>query len=155
MTSYDKCYGIGTVILRFSNVYGAYDDSDRVVPLFIRRARAGEDLTVFGEGKSLDFTYIDDTVAGVIRVVEQFDAIRGETINIASGKAVSLVDCAKAILTLTKSASKVSLAPPRTGEVTHYVADITKARTKLGYDPKVPFEEGIQKAVDWYSRNKA
>ena len=71
--AYKRCYGIDAVIFRFSNVYGAYDDSERVVPLFFHRAKAGEPLDVFGKKKCLDFTYIDDCVDGIILAVEKFD----------------------------------------------------------------------------------
>lgn len=153
VTSYDKCYDINSVILRFSNVYGAYDNSNRVVPLFINRARRGEALTIFGKEKDLDFTYIDDTVHGIMLAIEQFDTIRGQTLNLASGTSTTLVRCAEAIKELTGSQSPIEFAPPRVGEVTHYTADITAAGKQLGYEPQVPFEEGIRKAVDWYAAN--
>jgi UDP-glucose 4-epimerase len=151
--AYGRCYGIGAVVLRFSNVYGMYDDSNRVIPLWIRQAQAREELTIFGKEKNLDFTYIDDTVNGIIRVATKFDAVAGQTINIASGKGTSLLACAEAIKQLTGSDVSISFAPPRTGEVTHYTADITRARELLGYEPQVPFEEGIKKTVEWYGEH--
>lgn len=148
--AYQRCYGVKTVILRFSNVYGAYDDSDRIVPLFIRLARKNEPMVIFGEGKCLDFTYIDDTTAGIILALEKFDAVNGETFNIALGEGSTLTALAQQIKELTGSSSPISFAPARVGEVTQYVADISKAKKMLGFDPKISFEEGIQKAVEWY-----
>jgi UDP-glucose 4-epimerase len=153
VTSYEKCYGLAPVILRFSNVYGAYDVSDRVVPLFIRQARKNEPLVIFGKGKLLDFTYIDDTVAGIIQVLERFDAVKNETFNLAFGSGSSIVSCADIVKELTKSTSSVSFAPSRIGEVTHYVADVSKARKLLGFDPKIPFREGMEKTVAWYLKH--
>ncbi|MDD5623349.1 MAG: SDR family NAD(P)-dependent oxidoreductase [Candidatus Peribacteraceae bacterium] len=149
--SYRRCYGLGTTIVRFSNVYGMYDDSERVVPLFIRRARKNEPLTIFGKEKCLDFTYIDDTVAAVMLLLQKTDGVQGETFNIAFGEAHTIVELANLIRTLLKSTSTVTIQPSRTGEVTRYTADISKARKKLGYDPKVPFVEGVKKAVEWYA----
>jgi len=151
--SYGKCYGMDTSILRFSNVYGKYDVSDRVVPLFIAQAEAGEDLTVFGEDKILDFTYLDDCVNGVRRVVENFQKVSGTTFNIASGEGSSLLELAEVIVEKTDSDVSVHTEPNRTGEVGRYVADISKAQKLLGYNPKYSFEEGIERTVDWYLSN--
>ncbi|MDD4628579.1 MAG: NAD-dependent epimerase/dehydratase family protein [Candidatus Peribacteraceae bacterium] len=150
--SYKRCYGIDTVILRFSNVYGMYDDSDRVVPLFIRRARKNEALTIFGKDKSLDFTYIDDTVAGIMLILEKFDQAKNDTYNIAFGKAATIVELAELLKKLLNSSSTLEIKPSRTGEVTNYTADITKAASKIGFAPKIPFEEGVRKAVEWYKK---
>lgn len=100
--SYRKVYGLEFVILRFSNVYGMYDDSDRVIPLWIRQTLNRENLVVFGEGKSLDFTYIDDTVEGITRVIDRFENVAGQTFNIASGKGVKLSYVANMIKKATR-----------------------------------------------------
>lgn len=152
--SYTRCYGIDHVIFRFSNVYGMYDDSNRVVPLFIRKMRANESITVFGAEKCLDFTYIDDTVEGIINAVLKFDAAKNQTINLAFGQGTYLTDLAKSLKRLLKSTSEISIGESRIGEVVRYVADITRAKTILGYEPKVSFRDGIQKSVEWYTRNE-
>jgi len=151
--SYGKCYGMDTVILRFSNVYGKYDVSNRVVPLFIAQAEAGEDLTVFGEDKVLDFTYIDDCIAGVTRVVNKFRKSTGTTFNIASGQGYSLLELAEVIVDETGADVSIHTEPNRTGEVSRYVADISKAQKLIGYEPTYSFEEGIERTVDWYLSN--
>ncbi|MDD4319312.1 MAG: NAD-dependent epimerase/dehydratase family protein [Candidatus Peribacteraceae bacterium] len=148
--SYTRCYGLDHIIFRFSNVYGAYDDSERVVPLFIRRAKKNEPLTVFGKEKCLDFTYIDDAVAGILAALDRFEDAKNGTYNIACGKGTTLIHLAERVKELLKSASPVDVGDSRTGEVIRYVADITKARRILGYEPNTSFEEGIRKAVAWY-----
>lgn len=148
--AYRRCYNLQTVIFRFSNVYGMYDDSNRVIPLFIRQAHAGERMTVFGRDKCLDFTYIDDAVTGVMLALRNFEKAEGRTFNIASGRGTTLVELAETVKKLLKSTSEIAVAPPRIGEVTHYVADITRARESLGYAPKVPFDEGVRRSVEWY-----
>jgi len=151
--AYWRCYGIDGIVLRLSNVYGMYDDSDRVVPLFIGQAKNNEPMTVFGKEKCLDFTYIDDTVNGLILALEKFDNAKNETINLAFGEAATIVHLAEAVKELLGSSSEIKLEDNRTGEVVRYVADITKAREKLGYEPETSFEDGIRQTVDWYSNN--
>jgi len=151
--AYRRCYGIDHVTLRFSNVYGMYDDSIRVVPLFIRLARSNEPLTVFGKDKCLDFTYIDDAVSGIISGIEKFDSAKNDTYNLAYGEGTTIVHLAEEVKRLLKSSSEIQVGKSRTGEVIRYVADISKAQKKLGYAPKTPFSEGIKKTVEWYLKN--
>lgn len=148
--SYMRCYGVNSIIFRFSNVYGAYDDSVRVVPLFIRQARANEKMTIFGKEKELDFTYVDDTVGGIIQGIEQFDSVQGETINLAYGQGTTILKLAETVKELLGSSSEIELSESRTGEITHYIASISKAQRLLNYSPVTPFDEGIRKAVEWY-----
>ena len=151
--AYKRCYKIDSIIFRFSNVYGMYDDSVRVVPLFIRQARAGEPLTIFGRDKCLDFTYIDDTVTGIIQAVEKFDTAKNETYNLAYGEGATILHLAERIIELTGSSSAIEMGDIRTGEIVKYVADITKAKKYLGFEPKISFDEGIEKAIAWYATN--
>lgn len=148
--SYRRCYGIRQVIFRFSNVYGMYDDSDRVVPLFIRNALAGEPLRVFGKEKLLDFTYITDAVDGVMRAIERFDKVAGKTFNIATGTGSTLLELARLVKGATCSNSKIVIEESRTGEVVRYIANISRAKRLLGYRPKVGFEEGVRRSIEWY-----
>lgn len=148
--AYTRCYGLQHVILRFSNVYGMYDDSNRVVPLFLRRARKNEPLTVYGKDKCLDFTYIDDTIAGITLALEHFDRTANSTYNIAYGEGTTIVHLAERVKQLTRSSSEITTGLSRTGEVIRYVADINKAKKELDYNPKTSFEEGIRKTVEWH-----
>lgn len=149
--AYKRCYGLETVIFRFSNVYGMYDDSVRVVPLFIRQARAGKPLTVYGKQKCLDFTYIDDTVDGIMLALKHFEGAKNDTYNIAFGEGTTILDLAESIKKHMGSASDVLIEKSRTGEIVQFVADISKAKRALGYSPKVPLKVGIKKAIEWYS----
>ncbi len=153
--AYAQCYGLRYLVFRFSNVYGRYDVDiermERVIPLFIRRIAAGEPITIYGAEKVLDFTYVDDCVAGVARGLELLvsGGAANQTINLAYGQGNSLVSLAEAIGAALGVAPRLTLAPARVGEVTHYVADIAKARALLGYEPRVPLGEGIPRAVAW------
>jgi UDP-glucose 4-epimerase len=153
VNSYQQCYGLDSVTLRFSNVYGRFDASDRVVPLFIARAARGLDLTVYGRGKVLDFTYIDDCVEGVFRTVRRFDKVSGEQLNIASGQGYSLLELAEAVRSRLDADVDVSVEPSRTGEVGRFVADTSKARRILGFEPEYDLGRGIERTVEWYRAN--
>lgn len=151
--AYKRCYEIDTIIFRFSNVYGMYDDSIRVVPLFFRQAKAGETLNVFGADKCLDFTYIDDCVDGITKAIDNFDTAKNDTYNLAYGQGTTILTLAETMKELLESDSDITITEARTGEVTHYIADVSKAKAAFGYDPKTPFAEGIRKSVEWYSAN--
>jgi UDP-glucose 4-epimerase len=148
--SYESCYGIDTNILRFSNVYGKYDASNRVIPLFIAQAMRGEDITVFGSDKILDFTYIDDCIHGIYSVVNQFNKGAGTTFNIASGHGTSILELAEFIVSETGEDVSINVEETRTGEVGRYVADVSKAQKILNYSPSWTVEEGLAETVDWY-----
>lgn len=151
--SYEKCYGIDTCILRFSNVYGKYDASDRVVPLFTAQAHAGENLTVYGDEKVLDFTYIDDCVRGIHKTAENFNKTKGTTLNIASGEGTSLLELAQEVATAVPADINIHVKESRTGEINRYVADISKAQKLIDYAPEYRFTRGIEKSLQWYQEH--
>lgn len=153
--SYARCYGLRYIVFRFSNVYGRFDNDiermERVIPLFIRRIARDEPITIYGENKILDFTYVDDCVSGIAAGVQALHEgrVENQTINLAYGQGNSLIKMAQCVGRALAKEPKITIAPPQLGEVTHYVADITKARQLLGYNPKVPLEEGISRTVQW------
>ena len=154
--SYARCYGLRYIVFRFSNVYGRYDNDiermERVIPLFIRLMSHGEPVTVYGKEKMLDFTYIDDCVDGIMAGIERLldGRVANQTINLAYGQGNSLVRMAGYIANALHVPPYIKVEPAkRVGEVTHYIADIGKAQELLGYQPRVPLEEGIRRAVAW------
>lgn len=161
--SYARCYNLSYMVLRFSNVYGRYDNDiermERVIPLFIRRISKGMTIIIYGEDKLLDFTYVDDCIDGVLRSIELL--ISGQeanhTINLAYGQGNSLIAMANYIGESLGIEPKITIKPTRKGELTRYVANIGKARAILGYNPATPLHEGIPKAVawcmDWWSKH--
>lgn len=150
--AYSNCYGIDFMILRFSNVYGMYDDSDRVIPLFIKRANENKDLIIYGKDKILDFTYIDDTVDGIISAIKNFETVKNQVFNIASGKGTNIIDVAKLIIKSMGSKSRIILKETRKGEVMKYIANIQKAKRFLNYQPKTDIRDGIIKTIKWFRR---
>ena len=151
--AYNQCYDIDFIILRFSNVYGKYDETDRVVPLFIKLTKEGKDLIVYGKDKTLDFTYIDDTIKGVMRCIEKFEEVKNDTINIASGESVPILEVAQNIKNMLNGNNQIKIRDNRTGEVLKCVVDISKAKDKLGYTPHIKINEGLMRSVEWYEEN--
>ncbi len=160
--SYARCYDLPYLVFRFSNVYGRYDNDlhrmVRVLPLFIHSMLRGDPITVYGGAdKTLDFTYVDDCVDGIARGVEALAAgeVVNHTINLAFGQGNTLVRAAELIATELGVEPRMTIAPSLLGEVTHYVADIRKARSLLGWEPRVPLDEGIPRAVAWFREHRA
>ncbi|MEI8104791.1 MAG: NAD-dependent epimerase/dehydratase family protein [Actinomycetes bacterium] len=155
--SYARCYGLKYLVFRFSNVYGRYDNDlhrmSRVLPLFIHRMMRDEPIVIYGgEDKVLDFTYIDDCIEGITRgiVALSSGAVENETINLAYGQGNTLVRAAELIANELDVTPQISYERSLLGEVTHYVADIRKARERLGWEPQTSLDEGIPKAVAWF-----
>lgn len=153
--SYAQCYDLPCLVFRFSNVYGRYDCDaermERVIPLFIQKIADDEPITVFGPKKVLDFTYVDDCVTGVAGGLDALASgkLRRETINLAYGQGATLIDLVNLVSLALRKKPDVKLEPARPGEVTRYVADLSQARTLLGYDPQTPLTAGVPKAIEW------
>jgi len=150
MWSYAKSYGMKIAVVRLSNIYGMYDDSDRVIPLWIKCAINNKDVVIYGSNKVLDFLYIDDAVGAIIKVIHRFQEIKGETINIAFGRGHKLAYVAEKIKELTMSSSSIVIRNNRPGELSYCVPDVSKAKRLLGYEPQVKIDEGLRRAVNWY-----
>jgi nucleoside-diphosphate-sugar epimerase len=160
--SYARCYELRYMVFRFSNVYGRYDSDlwrmERVLPLWMHSLSRGEPITIFGgEQKLLDFTYIDDCVAGIAQGVYGLagGTLANKTINLAFGEGNTLVRAANLIAAELGVEPEVTLSPSLLGEVTHYVADISKARELLDWQPETALDAGIPKAVAWFQEWRA
>ncbi len=156
--SYSRCYGMKYIVFRFSNVYGRYDDDiermERVIPLFYKKIKNGEPITIFGKDKVLDFTFIDDCVAGISAGVDKIltGEVFNQTFNLAYGQGNSLCVVPETFQEILGIKANISFKKARVGEVTHYIADISNARKLLGYSPKVDLKTGLTKAAEWYGR---
>lgn len=150
-------YDVETVALRYFNVFGPRQRPDSqyaaVIPLFIDALRGDRPPVVHGDGRqSRDFTYIDDTVAANIAAATAPAAqASGGIFNIACGNRHSLLD----LLAILSRILGVDVAPEHTtsraGDVRDTCADISAARRDLGYEPRVSFEEGLERTVAWFS----
>ena len=112
---------------------------------------------MFGQEKTLDFTYVDDCIGGITRGIDALadGRVVNETINLAYGHGNSLVHAAELIAAELDVEPKIALAPSLLGEVTHYVADLTKARELLEYEPSVALDDGVSRAVAWFKEHRA
>ena len=122
--------------------------------MFIKLTQKGKDLTVFGKEKLLDFTYINDTISGILKTIKNFEKAKNDTYNIASGKGILISELAELIRKSLKKQNKIIIKNSRTGEVVKFIADISKAKQKLGYQPKINVIDGIKKTIKWYQEKE-
>jgi UDP-glucose 4-epimerase len=160
--SYARCYGLDYLVFRFSNVYGRYDNDlwrmERVLPLFMHQLSRREPITIFGgEEKVLDFTYIDDCVDGIARGVYSLvdGRVVNKTVNLAYGQGNTLVRAAELIAAELDVEPSITIAPSLLGEVTHYVADVSKARELFEWEPRTALSDGIPRSVAWFREWRA
>ncbi len=155
--SYAQCYKLPYIIFRFSNVYGRYDNDlarmERVIPLFIEKIKSGKPVVIFGKEKKLDFTYVDDTVQGIVKGIDALTSARvtNQTINLAYGEGRTLTELVSYISDTLNMPTTPTYEEARPGEITFFVADITKAKELLGYEPTTSLQAGIKKAIAWQS----
>jgi UDP-glucose 4-epimerase len=151
--------GIETVVLRYFNVFGPGQDPKSqyaaVVPLFVTAALSGSAPTVYGDGRqSRDFTFIDNVVSANLLAANAPGA-SGLTANVGCGGRFDLLQLLEAIGAAVGGMQPPVFAPPRAGDVRDSEADITLARSRLGYDVLVPFAEGVRRTVSWYRAQTA
>jgi UDP-glucose 4-epimerase len=149
--SFTAVYGLETVALRYFNVFGPRQDPlseyAAVIPRFITALAAGESPVIFGDGEqSRDFTYIDNVVDANVLAIDAPD-VAGRTINVACGQRVSLNELVTELQSLLGTSVEVAYAAPRSGDVKHSLADITRARELLGYEPGVDLREGLRRTI--------
>ncbi len=156
MISFYRCYGLETVCLRYYNVFGPRQDPTSpysgVLAKFITLMLKGEAPTIFGDGtQSRDFTYIDNTVeANLLAAKAPAAEVAGQVFNVATGRRVDLNEMFQALKKLTGYSGEVQYGPERGGDIKHSLADIARAEKHMGYKPKVDFEEGLRRTVEWY-----
>lgn len=146
--------GIPAVAFRYQNVYGAGQSLSNpytgILSIFSTRIKNGHDIVIFEDGlESRDFVYVDDIVDATILGIEKNEA-NGEIFNIGLGSAIDVLTVAKALVRAYNSSSKITISKNyRLGDIRHNYADLTKIKTKLGFEPKIGFEEGIRRFTQW------
>jgi UDP-glucuronate 4-epimerase len=165
--SYAHLFGLPCTGLRFFTVYGPWGRPDMALFLFTKGILAGEPIPVFNEGQMVrDFTYIDDIVEGVVRVIDKpplpdpawsGDAPNPATskapwrvLNIGNNKRVGLMSYIRAIEAATGRKAKLDLLPMQPGDVKATEADTSALDAAVGFKPATPVEEGVRRFVDWY-----
>ncbi|HEX5911266.1 MAG TPA: SDR family oxidoreductase [Thermoleophilaceae bacterium] len=147
-----KVYGLTTVSLRYFNIFGKRQDPlsqySAVIPKFIAALREGRSPTIHGDGEqSRDFTHIDNAVAANLLAAEAPDA-GGKCFNVATGESQSLNDLVRQLNELMGTDIPAEHGPQRPGDVAHSLADISRAREVLGYEPAVSFQEGLRMTIE-------
>ena len=143
-------YGQDIVITRCSNNYGPYQFPEKLIPLMITRALAGEKLPVYGDGQNVrDWIHVDDHCAGIAIAADRGKA--GEVYNFGGNNEHKNLDLVRAMLqSLGKSEDLIEFVTDRPGHDRRYAIDASKARNELGWIPTWNFEAGLQQTVDWY-----
>jgi UDP-glucose 4-epimerase len=148
---YHEDFGLETVCLRYFNVYGprqVYSDYSGVITQFISRLAKGLPLVIFGDGEQTrDFVHVQDVVEANMLALKN-GGVAGETFNIGTGVATTINQLANILLEVAdKKHLKLNHSKPRRGDINHSVADISKAKAQLDYNPKVSLKEGLEELI--------
>lgn len=154
LRAFHECYGLETVSLRYFNVFGPRQDPNSeysaVIPLFITRCLRGESPVIYGDGEqSRDFTYVSNNVSANL-LAARAEGVAGKVFNIACGRSYTLLQLLAEINDILGTSIQPQMAPARTGDVRHSLADIKAAEKALGYKVEVNFKEGLRRTVEAY-----
>ena len=159
MQAYADAFGMETVSLRYFNVFGPRQDPfgayAAVIPAFVSSLLKGKSPEVYGDGEqSRDFCYIENVCqANWLAANAPAENCDGKPINIACHESVTLNQILSKLQELLKTDVQAVYQADRPGDVKHSLADIRRAKEKIGYVPLVMFDEGLEKAIDWYQEN--
>lgn len=153
--SYHATWGLPTVVVRPFNAFGPRchheGDCGEVIPKFMLRCLAGKPMIVFGDGRQTrDFTFVGDTASGIVQAGFRTEAI-GQTINLGSGREISISELAQRVADVCGiAAPEIEFETARPGDLPRLCGDSTLARRIFGFTPKISLEEGLVKLCDWY-----
>ena len=146
--TYCQTYGLDVVTLRYFTVIGGRQRPDMAVHIFARRMLDDQEILIFGDGEQTrDFTNVHDVVQGTILAAET-EGIKGEVFNIGSGRRTSLNELVKLLAETIGKKARIKHTEAKQGDVRNTLADITKARTTLGYNPKVSLKDSLNEFVE-------
>jgi dTDP-glucose 4,6-dehydratase len=148
--AYHRYHGLDTKIVRIFNTYGPRMrlNDGRAVPAFMSQVLQNQDVTVFGDGsQTRSFTYITDLVDGIIKLMLSSE---NDPVNIGNPVEMTIKQIAETIISMTGSTSKIVYRPLPTDDPKQRRPDITRARTLLGWEPKVQLEEGLIKTIEYF-----
>jgi dTDP-glucose 4,6-dehydratase len=156
--SYFATYDLPAIIVRPFNQFGPRQHLEKVIPRFITSCLLDEPLRVHGDGSAeRDFTYVEDTCRALDCLAHcDLATVRGEVINLGSGKSISLTNLAPLVArTMNKPDAPIMQVGDRPGQVFRHTADISKAERLLGWTPAISFEEGLRRTIDWYIEHRS
>jgi len=150
--AYHRSHGVDTRIVRIFNTFGPRmrGNDGRAIPAFVSQALAGAPLTVFGDGsQTRSFQYIDDLIDGIHRLMQ---VPVNDPVNIGNPHEMTLLELAKRVVRITGSASEIVFGPLPEDDPKVRQPDITRARTLLGWEPRVDTDEGLRLTIDWFRK---
>lgn len=156
MRCFERVYGLETVVLRYFNVFGPYQDPTSqysgVLAIFCRKMLAGKQPTINGDGEqSRDFTYIENVVhANLLAAHAPAENVSGKVMNVATASRSTLNETFRLLSELTGYTGAAAYGPARSGDIRDSLADISLAEQMLGYKPQIDFREGLRRTVEWY-----
>ena len=148
--AYHRYRGVNTHMVRIFNTYGPrlHPDDGRVISNFVMQALRGIPLTVYGDGsQTRSFCYVDDLIEGILRLSRSNEAL---PVNIGNPHEFTILECAQTVLEVTGSKSELRFEPLPTDDPTRRKPDITKAKTILGWEPRISLKEGLAKSLDFF-----
>lgn len=151
-SAFYRAYGIETVILRFSNVYGPYSaHKSSVIPRFIKASLNGRLLTVYGDGtQTRDFVYVDDICSTIMLCIEK-ENIGGETFQVGTGIEVPIIELAQKIKAISGENLNINFKPARRGEIFRNFSEINRAKNILAYQPSFILDRGLALTYQWFN----
>jgi len=154
---FTKAYGLETVSLRYFNVFGPRQDATSqysgVLALFIPAVLQRRRPTIYGDGEqSRDFTYVKNVVEANLLACKA-PGVGGQVFNVACGDRITVNSMLKQINKITGNDISPIYADNRAGDIKHSQADINRAKERMGYQPRVSFEEGLRHTIEWYREN--
>jgi dTDP-glucose 4,6-dehydratase len=154
--SFERSFGTPVVVVRPFNTYGPRQSARAVIPTIVMQALSRDVVELGATAPTRDFLYVEDTVLGMVRCAEA-DGVEGEVINLGTGTEVSIGEVAERVMQLLGRDVPLELDEnrlrPQDSEVERLLADTTKARKILGWEPSVELDEGLQRTVDWLTRS--
>jgi dTDP-glucose 4,6-dehydratase len=150
--AYHRTHGLPTRIARIFNTYGPRMrlDDGRALPNFMVQALKGEDITVYGNGtQTRSFCYVDDLIEGIKKLLDSDEA---GPVNLGNPEEITILDFAKEIVHLTGSKSRIHFCPLPQNDPKVRQPDITKAKTILGWEPKVNRQEGLRRTLQYFKK---
>ncbi len=161
LATWAHCYGLSTISLRYFNIFGPRQSADSayaaVIAAFAKALSAGKPPVIFGDGtQSRDFTFVGNAVLATLLAGASPKPLKGEVVNVGTGRQISVTDLALMMASRFGQAQlRPSYQPARPGDVKHSLADITRARQWLGYEPFATLEVGLDETVDWFKKSLA